>query len=75
MHPLWPKIFSISCVFFENFGKIIGWHPFLLGILDPLLEWYLSDISMMNINSTIHKATSMQNGKNDVVDVVHIAVS
>ena len=32
-----PKMFSISCIFWENFGKIVGWRPLLWGILDPPL--------------------------------------
>ena len=42
--PVRPKIFAISCSFWENFGKIVGWcpllegwRPLLRGIMDPPL--------------------------------------
>ena len=31
-HPLWPKMFSISCSFFGKFGKIIYWRPLPSGL-------------------------------------------
>ena len=52
-----PKIFSISCSFWEIFGKIVGWRPLLRGILEPPLICNLNktSVSCSHQPSGIHK--------------------